>query len=260
VREVEARSGGGFRLMLENGEPVECEKLLIATGGEGNGEILARMLGHTFIAPVPSLFAFRIQEPWLRALAGLSLENVKAHIPGTRWQESGALLATHWGLSGPVILKLSAWAARDLHDRAYRFPLEIDWLPNQPALAAPPATRVQKSIPPGLPARLWDALLAVAEISPETRWSGLSKTATARLQATLHHCRLTVTGKSPHRAEFVTCGGIPLEETDMKTCQSRRVPGLYFAGELLNIDGLTGGFNLQAAWTTGWQAGTAMGI
>ena len=129
VCEVEARPGGGFRLTLENGEPMECEKLLIATGGEGNGEKLARMLGHTFVEPVPSLFAFHIQEPWLRVLAGLGLENVKARIPGTRWRESGALVVTHWGLSGPAVLKLSAWAARDLHDCAYRFPLEIDWLP-----------------------------------------------------------------------------------------------------------------------------------
>ncbi len=260
-----------FQLTLASGEILECDRLLLATGGCRTPALgqLAVSLGHTLEPPVPSLFTFHIQTPWLHDLAGVSLEVAEATVPGTGLRERGALLVTHWGLSGPVILRLSAWGARALHELDYQFPLHVNWLPDRPVeqLARDLQTRrncqaaklvVNFPIAP-LTARLWEQLVLAAGIARDTRWSVLSSAQQHRLTQQLVRSEFLVTGKSLNKDEFVTCGGVRLKEVDFKTMQSRVCPGLFFAGEVLDVDGITGGFNFQAAWTTGWIAGQAMG-
>ena len=259
-----------FELSLAGGETISCDYLLLATGGcrAAAAGRLAVALGHTLEPPVPSLFTFHIATPWLRGLAGVSVGEVEASVPGARLRERGALLATHWGLSGPVILRLSAWGARELHKRDYTFPLHINWLPQfdaekiaaefQSRRDSQPAKLIVNTPLAPLPARLWEQLVLAAGISRDTRWAALSRGAQHRLVQQLIRAEFPVTGQSLNQDEFVTCGGVRLGEVDFKTMESRICPGLYFAGELLDIDGLTGGFNFQAAWTTGWTAGRAM--
>lgn len=264
------RSAGGFELILSNGEMIACEKLLLATGGCRTPALgqLAVSLGHTLEPPVPSLFTFHIANPWLRALAGISVENVEASVLQTKLRERGPVLVTHWGLSGPVILRLSAWGARALHEMNYQCTLRINWLPNSSdeslakefdARRQSQAARLVVNAPIApLPSRLWEQLVLSAGIPRETRWSALSRLAQHKLIQQLLRCEFPVSGKSLNKDEFVTCGGVKLSEVDFKTMQSRLSPGLFFAGELLDIDGITGGFNFQAAWTTGWIAGHAI--
>jgi predicted Rossmann fold flavoprotein len=265
-----AKGPGGFQLTLSGGESLVCDRLLLATGGcrgAAAGE-LAVSLGHTLEPPVPSLFTFHIDTSWVRALSGLSVESAQVSVPGTGLRERGALLMTHWGVSGPVILRLSAWGARALHAMNYQFPLLIHWLPDFDAekIAAELHSRresqparfiVNTPIPP-LPGRLWEQLVLAAGIARETRWAALSSAERHALIQQLTRTELKVTGKSLNKDEFVTCGGVRLSEVNFKTMESRICPGLYFAGELLDIDGVTGGFNFQSAWTTGWLAGRAM--
>ena len=261
---------GTFSLTLSNGETMTADRLLLATGGCRTPALgqLAISLGHTLEPPVPSLFTFHIETPWLRELAGVSLEAAEASVPGTGLRERGALLVTHWGLSGPVILRLSAWGARAVHELDYKFPLHVNWLPGRDVeqLARDIQSRrncqaaklvVNFPIAP-LTARLWEQLVLAAGITRDTRWSALSSAQQHRLIQQLVRCEFQVTGKSLNKDEFVTCGGVRLKEVDFKTMQSRVCPGLFFAGEVLDIDGITGGFNFQAAWTTGWIAGHAM--
>jgi predicted Rossmann fold flavoprotein len=264
------KQAAGFEIHLSNGETIVCDRLLLATGGCRTPALgaIAVSLGHTLETPVPSLFTFHIEVPWLRDLAGVSLENVEATVPGAGLRENGALLVTHWGLSGPAILRLSAWGARALHESNYCFPLLINWLPqfgvdelarelNQRRKSQPAKLVVNAPLPP-LTARLWEQLVVSSGIARETRWSELSAAQQHRLIQQLVRCEFQVTGKSLNKDEFVTCGGVRLREVDFKTMQSRVCPGLFFAGEVLDIDGITGGFNFQAAWTTGWIAGHAM--
>src|SRR6266487_1811983 len=254
----------------ETGAPMVCDRLLLATGGcraPAAGQ-LAVSLGHTLVPPVPSLFTFHIASPWLRDLAGISVEPVEASVPGTRLRERGALLVTHWGLSGPVILRLSAWGARALHGFNYQFPLHVNWLPHLDGEAisaeldarrhAQPARTVINTPIPPLPSRLWEQLVLATGIARDTRWAALARATQHRLLQQLIRTEFQVTGKSLNKEEFVTCGGVRLREVNFKTMESRVCPGLHFAGELLDLDGLTGGFNFQAAWTTGWIAGRAM--
>jgi predicted Rossmann fold flavoprotein len=229
---------------------------------------LAAALGHTIEAPVPSLFTFSIALPWLKELAGASVELAEVSVPGTDLRERGPVLVTHWGLSGPVVLRLSAWGARELHARDYKFPLLVNWLPQRPPdlLAKEFDLRRQQQgakliintpIAP-LTARLWEALVLAAGVNRETRCSALTRAQQHQLTQQLTRTEFAVTGKSLNKDEFVTCGGVKLGEVNFKTMESRVCSGLYFAGELLDIDGITGGFNFQAAWTTGWIAGNAM--
>jgi predicted Rossmann fold flavoprotein len=272
VERVAKNPDDEFELTLSNGETLACDKLLLATGGCRTPALgqLAVSLGHTLEAPVPSLFTFHIETTWLRALAGISVEPVEVTVAETKLRERGALLITHWGLSGPVILRVSAWGARVLHEMDYRCVLRVNWLPqfNDEKLAREFETRrgaqaarfvVNSPIAP-LPARLWEQLVLAAGIPRETRWSALSRPAQHQLIQQLLRADFPVTGKSLNKDEFVTCGGVKLGEVDFKTMQSRVCPGLFFAGELLDIDGITGGFNFQAAWTTGWLAGKAMAV
>jgi hypothetical protein len=257
----------------ETGAPIETlvsDRLLLATGGcrAAVAGQLAVSLGHTLEPPVPSLFTFRTESPWLRSLAGISVGTVEVSVPSAKLRERGPLLVTHQGLSGPAILRLSAWGARALHRLNYRFPLHVNWLPQLHAeaiaaelksrQAAQPARLVVNVPVTPLPLRLWEQLVLAACIARDTRWAALSRAAQHQLVQQLIRTEFPVTGKSLNQDEFVTCGGVRLAEVNFKTMESKVCPGLFFAGELLDIDGVTGGFNFQAAWTTGWLAGKAM--
>ena len=238
VESAERQGGGGFSLKLTNGESLTCDRLLLATGGCRSVALgqMAVSLGHTLEPPVPSLFTFQIEAPWLRALAGVSVEQAEVSVPSAGLRERGPLLATHWGLSGPVILRLSAWGARELSASDYKFPLLVNWLPQLNA----------------------EQLAKELQSRRESRWASMSRTQHQQLVQQLSRSEFTVSGKSLNKDEFVTCGGVRLSEVNFKTMESRICPGLHFAGELLDIDGITGGFNFQAAWTTGWLAGNAL--
>jgi predicted Rossmann fold flavoprotein len=270
VESAARRSPCGFELTLSGGEQVACDRLLLATGGCRTPALAstAVALGHTLEPPVPSLFTFQIASPLLADLAGLAVDPVEVSVPGTALRERGPVLVTHAGLSGPVVLRLSAWGARRLHAMDYRFPLRVNWLPQftPDTLAAELRQRRQVQgaklllntpIAP-LPARLWERLVSAAGVPAQTRCAALSRAAEQALQRELFETELSVMGKSLNRGEFVTCGGVRLREVNFKTMESRVCPGLFLAGELLDIDGLTGGFNFQSAWTTGWIAGNAM--
>lgn len=260
-----------FSATLKSGEELRCDRLLLATGSNPHGYRLARNLGHTIREPVPSLFTFNLSDRRLHDLAGISVEPARVRLlAGKRkLEQTGPLLVTHWGLSGPVVLKLSAWGARWLHEANYQLPLEINWLPDynletlrdrlQAIKAEMPRRQVSRSCPFPLPRRLWQRLVAIAEIPESQRWAELSKKTLSTLAGELTGGCYRVQGKGVFKDEFVTCGGVELKEVDFRTMESRRVRGLYFAGEILDIDGITGGFNFQSAWTTSWLAGQNMG-
>jgi predicted Rossmann fold flavoprotein len=270
VREITRERDGSFLLTLANGETAVVDKVLLATGGNKGsaGIAIAQALGHAIESQVPSLFTFHIDDGRLRGLEGLSVPHGAVAIDGTRLREAGAVLVTHWGLSGPAILRLSAWGARELHAMDYRGMLVINWVAPRSAadvaegLAAYRAGQARKHVgsvnPFDLPARLWERLVEAAGIKPAVAWSGLSNPAARALGTELTAGRFAMTGKSMNKEEFVTCGGVRLREVDFRRMESRLCPGLFFAGEVLDIDGVTGGFNFQAAWTTGWLAGEAM--
>lgn len=269
VRQVQ-RTAAGFTLTLGDGGVAACDRLLLATGGNkaNAGFAAARAFGHAIEEPVPSLFTFHVDDPRLKELAGVAVEDASVAVVGSALKDHGPLLVTHWGLSGPAILKLSAWGARELHDRGYRFNLLVNWTGSrsvdalQAELAAARAANPRKQIstwcPLGLPARLWERLIGAAGIRADTPWTSVSSAALRGLAVQAGAGEFVVSGKSLFKEEFVTCGGVRLSEVNFKTMESRLVPGLHFAGEFLDIDGVTGGFNFQAAWTTGWLAGRAM--
>lgn len=267
--EAVQRSGEEFELHLTRGETT-CHRLLLATGGarSPSGARIAAALGHTIEPPVPSLFALHCPEPWLHALAGISVGDVELTLAGTNLRQRGPLLLTHQGLSGPVVLRLSAWGAREFGARAYRGELSVNWLPSltpaalqqefQDRRVSAPRKKIARSPLGSLPARLWVALTERCAIPDGTTWSNLTRAQAAALLERITRSKLAVDGKSLNKDEFVTCGGVALREVDLRTMESRFVPRLYFAGELLDIDGITGGFNFQSAWATGWIAGHAM--
>ncbi|MBD1910837.1 MULTISPECIES: aminoacetone oxidase family FAD-binding enzyme [unclassified Leptolyngbya] len=261
----------GFEIQLKSGETWQGDRLLLATGSNPQGLRLAQKLGHTIEPPVPSLFTFNIADGDLRELAGVSVASAKVKLSvasQSPLEQVGPLLITHWGLSGPAILKLSAWGARLLHDSHYRASLQVNWLAGRSPeqirqwLAETRQENVRRAIatihPPELSRRLWRYLIQRANISEDQRWAELSKVQTHALVQALSACMYTVQGKGAFKDEFVTCGGVRLSEVNFKTMESRLCPGLHFAGEILDIDGVTGGFNFQSAWTTGWLAGQAM--
>jgi predicted Rossmann fold flavoprotein len=263
---------GRFGAVLSTGEEVLADRVLIATGGTRGsaGLSLAGSLGHTVIPTVPSLFTFHVDDPRLKGLEGVAAAGAGAAVPSMRLQEAGPILVTHWGLSGPAILRLSAWGARELHDAGYRFTLVVNWAePRTPEQAralleaersAHPRRQVSTAGPLGIPARLWERLVAAAGVAPLATWAGVSNETLRALAHQATASEFAVAGKSMNKEEFVTCGGVSLAEVDMATMESRLCPGLHFAGEVLDIDGITGGYNFQAAWTTGWQAGRAMAL
>lgn len=265
-----ARKGDGFEIGLTTGEVVTCDRLMLATGGNKSnaGLTIAAQLGHTIEPPVPSLFTFHVDDPRLKELAGVSVENAATAVPGTSLKERGPLLVTHWGLSGPAVLKLSAWGARILHDKDYKFDLLVNWAPAfngetlhaelERARVTNPKKQLTTWCPIGLPLRLWEKLLPAAGLKPDATWATVPGAGLRALAAQVTEAKFAVTGKSMFKEEFVTCGGVRLSEIDFKTMESRLVPGLHFAGEVIDVDGITGGFNFQAAWTGGRLAGCAM--
>ncbi|MEY4489067.1 MAG: hypothetical protein RIQ79_1575 [Verrucomicrobiota bacterium] len=266
-------SGGafaGFDVTFTDDSVARFDRVLLATGGNKSsvGLTIAEAFGHGIEPPVASLFTFHIDDPRLRGLEGVAVPGASTSVPGTKLAETGPLLVTHWGLSGPAILKLSAWGARELAARDYRFPLRISWTGGTQTEAfdaltywrnAHPRKQLVNTNPFVMPARLWERFIAaVPGLTPEAQWAGISKENLQKLAAQAAAADFTVEGKSLNKDEFVTCGGVRLREVDFKTMESRLQPGLHFAGELLDIDGITGGFNFQAAWTTGWLAGQAL--
>lgn len=261
-----------FQIELKSGEVLTSDRLLLATGSNPQGYQWAKALGHQIEPPVPSLFTFNVRDPRLQDLAGVSVPSahLRLQVPGSskKLEQTGPLLITHWGLSGPAVLKLSAWGARDLHDSHYRATLLINWLPQ----SKPEALRQQllavksqlsrrtiaSSCPVPIPRRLWERLIDSAGIGAEDRWATLSNKALNQLIQELTQGSYVVKGKGAFKEEFVTCGGVSLKEVNFKTMESRCCPGLYLAGEVLDIDGVTGGFNFQSAWTTAWLAGQAI--
>ena len=276
AEEITALPEGGFNLAISGegstalGPMLRASRLLIATGGNPKSAAYdwLRALGHTIAEPVPSLFTFNVPASPLRELPGVSVPHARVVLAGEKLQYEGPLLVTHWGVSGPAVLKLSAWGARHLHELGYHGTALISWVPAHTDETLRPWAqnfrlengKKQVAAHPqfGLPTRLWRTLAAEAGIGPETRWNEVPAKAQNRLLELLLRTPLQVQGKTTHKDEFVTCGGIPLSEVSLSTLESRRVPGLYFAGEVLDIDGITGGFNFQAAWTTGFLAGRAL--
>jgi hypothetical protein len=264
TRSAETR---GYDVRLTDGQQISAPYVLVATGGSRQAFKVLQALGIAITKPIPSLFAFKLQDPVLSELAGITVDMVELSLPGTPFRQSGALLITHRGLSGPAVINLSAWAVRILHDAGYRYELVIDWLagrgPADRSLAVLKETKqalgskqVGKSSPfDEIPDRLWQGLLCRAGLSTDIRWGDLSLPQLGSVNHELRRGNYLITGRDAHRQEYVTCGGVDLKEVDLSGFESRSFTGLCFAGEVLDIDGLTGGYNLQNCWTTGWIAG-----
>jgi predicted Rossmann fold flavoprotein len=255
-----------FSLALNNNRTLAADYLVVACGGYPKPAMFGwlQALGHSIEEPVPSLFTFNIPQHPIVSLMGISVKEAQVKINGTKLKESGPLLITHWGLSGPAILRLSAWGARELQSRNWHFTAQINWLPafneetfraellDQRQLLA--GQKVSHKNPFGIPARLWEFLVQQSGITDDCRWAEIPAREQNRLVKNLCAYELDVKGKTTYKEEFVTAGGILLSEIHTDTLMSKLVPNLFFAGEILNVDGITGGFNFQNAWTTGYIA------
>lgn len=246
---------------------VDYDTVVVTTGGQPQANGL-QWLGQPIEAPVPSLFTFQIDDPALHALMGTVVEEATVFLPGTKLRASGPLLLTHWGMSGPAILRLSSYAARILAEHDYKLPMAVNWASHQEAevlqelltlQAQHPQKQVQTLRPFALPSRLW-AYLTEKCLGQRTtcRWQDLNKKEVNRLVNLLCNDPYQIAGRAPFKDEFVTCGGVSLTAVNTSTLESKTRPGLYFAGEVLNIDGVTGGFNFQAAWTTAYTVARAI--
>lgn len=246
-----------------NREVFLAGKLVMATGSNPKMWDMLQKMGHTIVPPVPSLFTFNIKDSRIKDLMGVSA-TASVKVKGTKLEAAGPLLITHWGMSGPAILRVSAWGARELFAKNYQFVLQVNWLNDVYADDCEEQLRelkqehakktVVKRSPFDFPNRLWESLVTAAGIGPETRWADLSKNHLQALASQLTNGEYNVNGKSTFKEEFVTAGGIDLKEVNFKTMESKLLPGMYFAGEILNIDAITGGFNFQNAWTGGYIA------
>lgn len=258
----------GFQIHLASGESLHSSSLILATGSSSQGHAWAQSLGHHIEPPVPSLFTFNVPSSPLLDLAGITVETARIKIAGTALEQTGPLLLTHWGFSGPAALKLSAWGARELYQMAYKGVISINWLPDKTPENFYSELVRQKTMYPsqtsgqehrfGLPKNLWKRLLEVAGLDPQKKMGAMSNHELRQLTGILLEDSYQVEGKTTHKQEFVTCGGIRLDEINFKTMESKLCPSLFFAGEMLDIDGITGGFNFQNAWTTAWIAGQAI--
>ncbi len=258
------RSDDHWKIDTQN-ENFACRKLIMATGSNPKIWNMLQQMGHSIIEPVPSLFTFNIKDPRIKDLAGLSAPaTVKVH--NTKLEASGPTLITHWGMSGPGILKLSAWGARILADLNYRFKIAVNWMDDVSMDdAIDMLSQIKNNNPKklvtgkssiALPARLWERLVQASGIGQDEKWADLSKAKIFNLAAQLTNCEFNVDGKSTFKEEFVTAGGIDLKEINFKTMESKILPEMYFAGEIINVDAITGGFNFQNAWTTAFLAAT----
>ena len=266
-----------YQIVIRKGVKVQSladlrdfDYVAVTIGGSPKGEGLRWLadLGHEVEPPVPSLFSFSIDDARLQALMGLVVDDSVVHIPGTKLRADGALLITHWGLSGPAILRLSSYAARHLAENGYQAPLSINWLHGneadaQSALLEMAVREPQKQLttcnPFNMQQRLWSYLVEKALADRATiRWAEMNKKDVNRLVNVLVNDTLQIVGRAPFKDEFVTCGGVSLKAVNPVTLESRHVPRLYFAGEVLDIDGVTGGFNFQAAWTTAYTVASSI--
>ncbi|OFY39170.1 MAG: flavoprotein [Bacteroidetes bacterium GWF2_40_14] len=277
LRRVDEDFGGkkGNKLELtffdDELSPEIFDKIIVTTGGSPRRDGLDWLedLGHKIEYPVPSLFTFNMPAEPVTELMGVVVENVVVGIQGTKMKANGPLLVTHWGMSGPAILKLSSFGARILNEASYNFRIQINWANEQnndivsaalQGMAEEHPHKLLSNIRPySLPSRLWLYLLEKSDLSPDKKWIEVGKKGINRLTTTLTNDEYTVKGKSAFREEFVTCGGVSLQSVDMGTMQSKVCKNLYFAGEVLDIDAITGGYNLQCAWTTGYVAGLLQG-
>jgi hypothetical protein len=267
LQKVEKNPKGGFNLEVREGAeffPLQTKKLLIATGSDPKTREMVKSLGHSIEEPVPSLFTFNVKDKRIDGLAGVAVENVTLKMDSLT--QRGPMLITHWGLSGPAVLKLSAWGARILFDKKYRSTLTVNWLGDYKFDSALEVLQRNKdwhenarkkiTAQPAfsqIPVRLWKQL---TQFIGDKNWGDISKAEMRKLAGELVAGEFTIQGKGQFKEEFVTCGGVSLKEVDFKTMQSRIVENLFFAGEVLDIDGITGGFNFQSSWTTGWIAGS----
>jgi predicted Rossmann fold flavoprotein len=272
-REVQElmHSENKWQVLFSSGESLQADAVCVACGGYPKVTQFRWLLdlGHTVEEPVPSLFTFNLPDHPIRQLMGVST-NARVKIIGSKLAETGPVLITHWGLSGPAVLRLSAWGARELAERKYDFSISVNWLPEfneQSARTALQSLRTeapQKKIHEhhhfDLPRRLWQFLCEEAGINAAMRWADLPAVSQNKLVNNLTAHAFQVRGKTTFKEEFVTAGGIKLSEVDPNTMQSRKLPGLYFAGEILDVDGVTGGFNFQHAWTSGYIAAKAVGM
>ena len=257
----ELYQGENYWKISTNQEAFSCRKVVMATGSNPKMWELLQNLGHSIIEPVPSLFTFNVKDVRIKDLMGLStVASVK--VKKSKLQASGPLLITHWGMSGPGILRLSAWGARELVDKKYQFAIQVNWLNETDFEEAIDLLKtikeenskklVSKYAHFELPKRLWENLVKAAGISEETKWADINKKQLNSLIEQLTNGEFHVNGKSTFKEEFVTAGGIDLKEVNFKTMESKILPNVYFAGEILNIDAITGGFNFQNAWTGGF--------
>ncbi len=260
-----------WQLTTQAGAILKADAVCIAAGGSPKAEQLDWLvkLGHSIAKPVPSLFTFNMPGNSITNLMGLSVENCVVKIEGQKLQTNGPLLITHWGLSGPAVLKMSAYAALILAEKNYECTIQINWLPNHNDITLRDAlqqlrfsmatTKMQNRNPFALPSRLWEYLLMQSDIEPNIRWADLPAKAQNKLIKNLVAQAFAVKGKTTFKEEFVTAGGIHTEEIDVNTMQSKLHKNLFFAGEIINVDGVTGGFNFQNAWTTGMIAAKGVG-
>lgn len=257
--------------LLSRDETFKVDRIIVTTGGQPkrSGLEWLEKLGHSIIEPVPSLFTFNMPNDPIRELMGNVVEKTTVKVEGTKLMGKGPLLVTHWGMSGPAILQLSAWGARILAEKNYSFAVLVNWLDDEKednlrrTLDKTIEQHGEKMIgnlnPFPMTSRLWNFLLEKSDIHLEMRWKELGKRSSNKLVNTLLNDRYVVSGKTTFKEEFVTAGGVSLTDVNFKTMESKKLPGMYFAGELLDIDGITGGFNFQAAWTTGFIAGKSAG-
>lgn len=267
VRSVE-KTPHGFLLSLEGHDPLPCDFLILATGSNPQGHQIATSLGHSIIPCVPSLFTFNVPSSPLLDLAGIAISSAELSLKNLPFHQKGDLLLTHWGFSGPSALKLSAWAARELHACNYHTGLMINWISNfnreqalqilQKIKQQKPLKTLENENPFSLPMNLWKRLLTLNAIPLNTPLGHLSDKSLKLLAEQLTCSSFAVEGKTTYKQEFVTCGGISLKEVDFKTLESKLTHNLFFAGEILDIDGVTGGFNFQNAWTTAYLAATCI--
>ena len=271
VKSIEALSSRQLKLQISGKQIFMADAVLVATGSGSSGYRLAESLGHTITERAPSLFSFKIKDPLIAELQGLSFSDaaLKLTLPGKRkFKQQGSVLITHWGLSGPAILKLSAWSAREMKRADYNGVLTVNWMGNEKASSVENRLNRMKTehmksclkniYPENLPKRFWLNLLAKYGVDRDKQWANISKKEMANISQALVASPLKIVGQNRFKDEFVECGGVALPEVNFKTMESKVCPGLYFAGEILDVDGITGGFNFQNAWTTGWLAAQNM--
>jgi len=270
VVKISMNGDGRFHLTLSNDDQILAARLIVTSGGFNKIESYQWLkdLGLKIVKPVPSLFTFNVPDSQMKDLMGLSVPQATVQIPGTKWKSEGPVLITHWGFSAPAVIKLSSWAAIYLNEINYKFPILINWCGvGEPMIKEEisimrrnhPLKVVESNSLFGLPSRLWERLCTMAEIGSGLKYADLPAKKANKLLENMIRCAFNVSGKTTFKEEFVTCGGVDLDEINLFTFEVKKIQGLFLAGEVLNVDGVTGGFNFQHAWTSGYLAGKNAG-